>query len=71
VPGFVQIGAVAATTNAHNFHSIIPPDQQCDEDVPIDECDIGYVMNPNFVNSTEPWGMMNSLEWLAVTGVRK
>jgi hypothetical protein len=71
VPGWQQIGPLVAMANGHNFHSTVPMNQECDDDVPIDECDIRYIMNPQFVNSTEPWGMLPSLEWLAATATRK
>jgi len=70
IPSEYQIGHEAATTNPHNFHTVVPT-QQCDRYFSNGECahsiEYGYVLNPIWVRSPEPWGMRPSLEWLAST----
>ena len=75
VPGLDDVGNAVATINAHNFHTTMPslPDF-CPQDVPLEEviqtpgCELGYILNPYWVNATKPWGMVPSIEWLAASG---
>jgi hypothetical protein len=76
IPLWTDIGD-RAVNNAHNFHTIVPgmaDGRACfvpgmtDEDEMDEEC--RYVLNPEWVNSTAPWGLTPSIQWLAATATR-
>ena len=75
VPGLDDVGNAVAAINAHNFHTTMPelPDF-CPQDVPLEEatqtpgCEVGYILNPYWLNATKPWGMVPSIDWLAAIG---
>ena len=63
-------------SNAHNFHTTLVSELPdfCPQDVPPEEvtqtpgCEVGYILNPYWLNATKPWGMVPSIEWLAAIG---
>ena len=72
VPGLDDVGDIVAGTNAHNFHTTMPalPDF-CPQDEQVTQtpgCELGYILNPYWLNATKPWGMVPSIEWLAASG---